>query len=34
MYFDHQDIHIATTRLNDKNDKTVSADEFFKELER
>ncbi len=33
MYFDYLDIKVAEKRLNDSNFKTVSMDEFFKELD-
>ena len=32
MYMDYQDLQLAKKRLNDSNDKTLNADEFFKEL--
>jgi len=32
MYMDYQDIKLAEKRLNDKDDKVISADEMFKEL--
>jgi len=32
MYMDYQDIKVAEKRLNDPNEKRISADEFFKEL--
>ncbi|MBE0490678.1 MAG: hypothetical protein IBX44_00330 [Sulfurospirillum sp.] len=32
MYFDYLDIRVAEKRLNDPHFKTVSMDEFFKEL--
>jgi predicted DNA-binding protein len=32
MYFDYMDLKVAEKRLNDKEDKVISADELFKEL--
>jgi len=32
MYLDYQDLNIAQKRFNDKDDKTVKADDFFKDL--
>ena len=32
MYFDYLDIRVAEKRLNDKNDKHIPMNEFFKDL--
>ena len=32
MYFDYLDIRLAEKRLNDKDDKHITLDDFFKEL--
>jgi len=32
MYMDLQDLNIAKKRLDDKNDKRVTSDEFFQDL--
>jgi hypothetical protein len=32
MYFDYLDIKVAEKRLNDKDDKTITLNNFFKEL--
>lgn len=32
MYMDLQDLNVAKKRLDDKNDKRVSSDDFFDDL--
>jgi len=32
MYMDFHDLKVADRRLSDKDDKTIKADDFFKEL--